>query len=236
MAHQDGRCASEAETIYVQQAAGCVMTADTTAGTAANPFCGLDKGAVALSPTRRLFVVRGTVPGTAWTLQGTATDPQISIVGQQSAVLAGGAFPGLRMMSANVFVRDLVIRRSEQIGISATSGSTLRLERVAVENNGGGGILLDGTAFEIVDTKVTGNGPGTSGAITWGGLLIQMPPAAGPVRLNRVTVTGNNGPGLSCTAGIEGAAVSATGNAAANVGPTCGITSCGAPSATCGAM
>jgi hypothetical protein len=107
---------------------------------------------------------------------------------------------------------------------------------VSVENNGGGGILLDGAAFEITDSKVTGNGPGSAGAITWGGLLVQSSPATGPAKLDHLTVSGNNGPGVSCASAIEGTAVSASGNAAADIGPTCGITSCGAPSATCGAM
>ena len=152
MSHQDGRCASEAETIYVQQGTSCTSVADPTGGNAAMPFCGLDKAAVALSSTRRLLVVRGTVQGTAWTLQGTAGDPQVSIVGQQSGAIAGGASPGLRLVTSDVFIRRLAVRRSEQIGISASSGSLVRMERVAVDNNGGGGILLDASSFDIVNT------------------------------------------------------------------------------------
>jgi hypothetical protein len=237
MAHQDGRCASDAETIYVQQTATCVTTADPTAGSATTPFCGLDKGAVALSATRRLFVVRGTVQGTAWTLQGSSTDPQSSIVGQQTGTLAGGASPGLRVVGADLYVRDLVVTLSAQIGISASGGSKLRLERVRIDTNRGGGVLLDGSAFDIRNTTVVGNGPGLlPGDVSWGGIRVQNAPAGGPAKLDRLTVQGNMGPGLLCTATVEGIAVSASGNSTTDIGPTCGITSCGAPSATCGAM
>jgi hypothetical protein len=237
MAHQDGRCASEAETIYVQQTATCVTTADPTAGSATTPFCGLDKGAVALSATRRLFVVRGTVQGTAWTLQGTATDPQISIVGQQTATLAGGASPGLRVVAADVYVRDLVVTLSAEIGVSASGGSKLRLERVRIDTNRGGGLLVDGSAFDVRNTTVVGNGPGLlPGDISWGGIRVQNLPAGGQAKFDRVTVQGNLGPGLLCMTAVEGVAVSASGNSTTDIGPTCGINSCGAPSATCGAM
>jgi hypothetical protein len=236
MSHQDGRCASESETIYVQQTTSCVSTADPASGTSATPFCGFDKASVALSPTRRLFVVRGTVQGTAWTLQGAAGDAQVSIVGQQNGVVAGGASPGFRIVAADVFVRDVIVRRSEQVGIAASGGATLRLENVGVETNGGGGVLLDASAFEIANSHVTGNGPATLGPITWGGVLIQNPSPSGPARLTRVSVTGNNGPGISCTGAIEGLGVLATGNTPVDVGTTCGFTSCGTASATCGAM
>jgi hypothetical protein len=236
MAHQDGRCATEAETIYVQQATACTTTSDPASGTSATPFCGFDKAAVALSSTRRLFVIRGTVQGAAWTLQGAAGDAQISVVGQQSAVIAGGASPGIRVIASDVFIRDLTVRRSEQIGISAASGSTLRTNHVTIETNGGGGLLVDGSAFEISNTVITGNGPGMLGPITWGGVLIQSPPPNGPARLSGVSVTNNNGPGISCTGTIDGSGVLATGNSPVDIGQACGITSCGASSATCGAM
>jgi hypothetical protein len=236
LAHQDGRCASEAETIYVQQTATCVATADPTAGSATTPFCGLDKGAVALSPTRRLFVVRGTVQGTAWTLQGTATDPQISLVGQQTAVLAGGASPGLRIVGANLFCRALKITRSVDVGIVVSGAATLRLEDSSVDNNGGGGVLLQQSSFDLRNVTVSDNGPGTLNLATWGGIAIVDPPANGSKRLQRVSIVQNKGPGLSCSTVVDGDGVRADQNSTVDVNPTCGVTSCGAPSATCGAM
>jgi hypothetical protein len=236
MAHQDGRCASEAETIYVQQVTSCTSVADPASGGATTPFCGLDKGASALSTMRRLFVVRGTVQGTAWTLQGAAGDPQVSIVGQQSATIAGGASPGLRVVAANAYVRDLRVTRSVDVGITASSGSSIQLERVAVDNNGGGGILLSTSAFSLRNVRVTENGPGTLGLATWGGILVQDQPAAGPAKVDSSTVELNKAPGISCSSAISGSGVSASNNSTIDISPTCGITSCGAPSATCGAM
>lgn len=237
MAHQDGRCASEGETIYVQQTAACTATADPAGGTSAAPFCGFDKAAVALSSTRRLFVIRGTVQGAAWTLQGAARDSQVSIVGQQSAVIAGGASPGLRIVGADVYARSITVTLSAQIGIDASGGSFLHLDDVKVDTNRGGGILLDASQFDIRNTTVTGNGPGLlPGDISWGGLRIQNAPATAPLNLDLVSITGNAGPGLLCTSAIQGNGVFATNNSTLDVGPTCGITSCGAPSATCGAM
>jgi hypothetical protein len=237
MAHQDGRCASEAETIYVQQVATCASVADPASGGATTPFCGLDKGASALSPTRRLFVIRGTVQGTAWTLQGAPGDAPVSIVGQQSATIAGGASPGLNVVSADLYVRQVLVTLSAQIGISASNGATLRLDAVKVDTNRGGGILIDASRFDIRNTVVTGNGPGLlPGDVSWGGMRVQNPPATAPLDLNLVTITNNAGPGLLCTSAIQGAGVRASANSTIDVGTACGITPCGAPSATCGAM
>lgn len=236
MAHQDGRCASEGETIYVQQIPACTDTTDPTAGTAAMPFCGLGKAAVALSAARRLFVIRGTVQGTAWTLQGTIGAPQISLVGQQTATIAGGASPGLRILTADVYVRDVVITLSAEIGINAANDSVLRLDGVKVDTNRGGGILLDASRFDIRNTIVTANGPGLlPGDISWGGIRIQNAPATGPSDLTRVTIRGNSGPGLLCTTAVQGTGVLAIANSTLDIGSTCGVTACGAPSPTCGA-
>jgi hypothetical protein len=236
MTHQDGRCASEGETIYVQQSPACTSASDPTAGTLVLPFCGLDSAVVALSSTRRLFVVRGTVQGTSSTIQATAGAPQISVVGQQTAVVAGGASPGLRIAGADVYVRDLRLTRSVDVGISAGTGSILRLERVAVDNNGGGGILLDTSAFELRSVSVTENGPGTLGLATWGGLAIVNPPPGGPARLELLTIELNKGPGLSCTGAIDGAGILADHNSTVDISPTCGIATCGTASPTCGAQ
>jgi hypothetical protein len=158
-------------------------------------------------------------------------------VGQQGAKIAGGASPGLRVVGANLYVRDLVITLSAETGVAASGGSTLRLDGVRIDTNRGGGLLLDGSAFDVRNTTVVGNGPGLlPGDISWGGIRVQNAPSAGPARFERVTVQGNMGPGLLCTTAVDAAAVSASGNSTTDIGPTCGISSCGAPSATCGAM
>jgi len=237
MSHQDGRCASDAETIYVQQTATCATAADPSAGTSNNPFCGADKAAVALSTSRRLIVIRGTVQGASWTLQGSTGDPQVTIIGQQTGTIAGGASPGLQLVGANVFLRDLVVTLSAQIGISASGGSTVRLDHVRIDTNRGGGLLLDSSSFDVKDTTIAGNGPGLlAGDVTWGGIRVQNTPTNAMATFEGITVQGNLGPGILCTTPVTGTSVSAANNSTTDIGPTCGIASCGAPSATCGAM
>jgi hypothetical protein len=65
MAHQDRRCASDAETIYVQFTPACTSDSILTAGTPTVPFCNLSPAVIALSMARRVIVVRGTVGGTS---------------------------------------------------------------------------------------------------------------------------------------------------------------------------
>jgi hypothetical protein len=51
------------------------------------------------------------------------------------------------------------------------------MDTCAVTNNPGGGILLNGAAFDIKNTTVTGNGPATfGGATAWGGILVKTFP------------------------------------------------------------
>jgi hypothetical protein len=114
-------------------------------------------------------------------------------------------------------------------------GATLILDSVTVTGNSGGGILLDGAAFNITNTAVTNNGPGDLMGTTWGGVRVQGSSSAGPRNLNLVTIQNNGGPGISCTAAVQGMGVLATGNSAVDISPTCVITSCGTASAACGA-
>src|SRR5690606_10407880 len=102
-----------------------------------------------------------------------------------------------------------------------------------VRDNTGGGVLIDGAAFTIKNTRVSGNGPGQFGPTSWGGILI-LDPSSGS-GLERVSVVDNQGPGVSCAIPVEGIGVFATGNPVANIAPTCQITSCSPQGPTCGA-
>jgi hypothetical protein len=117
------------------------------------------------------------------------------------------------------------------------------MDTCAVIDNPGGGILLNGAAFDIKNTTVTGNGPGTSpvSGAAYGGIRIDTLPASGPTALNLLTIQNNKQVGLSCPGSGAGAgpitAVLASGNAGGDIGPTCGFTSCGSDGgATCGAQ
>jgi hypothetical protein len=190
--------------------------------------------AVASMTTRNLIVVRGPVGSAASGISiGTR---EISIVGQLSAVIAG-IDPGLHVTAGDVFVRNVKFGPSPSVGCQADVGSTLRLDHVVVTGNSGGGILIKSAAFDIQNTTVTNNGPGAEGAINWGGILVLNPPAAGPAKLRLVTVQNNMNNGISCSAQLTMASeVLSTGNASPDISPTCGFTSCGTASATCGAQ
>lgn len=237
MSHQDGRCAKTAETLFVENKPECVMaTAAADAGSPQKPFCRLRDALFGVSgtPARKVVVVRGLVADGEGSITGA--QGQITIVGQQNAVLAASGDPGLSVNGSDVFVRDIKIGGSQREGVTARNGAVLRLERVAVDRNAGGGVLVDGSGFEIRNSAITGNGPGTIGTTTWGGVLVQNPRSAGPAVLDLVTILNNQGPGLSCSTAVQGTGVLATGNAPVDVNPTCGITSCAAAGPMCGAQ
>jgi hypothetical protein len=226
MAHVDGRCASVAETIYVQKS-GC--SANGT-GTTTDPFCNAQQAIDALTATRRLIVVRGTVDGFAWGGSGK----QVTVVGQSNAMLAGGSNPAISVSGGDLYVRDLTATLSAAPAVSATLGAVLRLNHVKVTNCPGGGILIDNAGFELTDVLVSGNGPGTFGVANWGGILINNP-ASSPKKLDRVSATDNKPVGISCSASVSGSGVLATGNTGGvDISPTCSINSCSPASSTCG--
>jgi hypothetical protein len=101
------------------------------------------------------------------------------------------------------------------------------MDRCKVADNPGGGILLNGAAFDIRNTTVTGNGPNTD-STPWGGIYVQSLPASGATNLTFVTIQNNPGPGLVCASAtaIQGTGVLATGNTLSQISTSCGVTSC----------
>jgi hypothetical protein len=133
------------------------------------------------------------------------------------------------------------------MGVNATplSGNavTLYMSGCKIMNNTGGGILLNGAAFDIQNASVTDNGPGSFGSslpTQWGGILVNSPPTAGPAVLNQLTIQNNNPVGIVCSETITGTGVLATGNNN-STNPAyqisgCGFTSCTAAGTGCGAQ
>lgn len=232
MAHQDGRCATDGEAIYVSNASGCSDTA-TGAGTAAQPFCTLEPAAKAVSSTRDLVVVRGAV--TAAT-SAFSTSSESSIVGQQSAVIASVGASALQLaLGSKLYARDVSITAVSGVGVMTGASSALRLEHVTVANSSKGGIQVGGGAFDISNSTISGNGPGADGAVSWGGIYVQFPPPTGPARLRLVTLTDNKAAGITCTTAITGTGVFAARNGV-DINSTCGFAACSPASATCGAQ
>jgi hypothetical protein len=237
MNHGDGHCATSAETIVVQMKDGCVATAtgaNTSVGTSAMPVCSMQPLTQLIDAGRRLVVVRGTVQAASAALPA-AGGGEISIVGQSSAVIAGGASPGLQVSGGQVYVRSVAFKSSTLAGIRATA-SMLRLDGVLVDNNTGGGVFVDASQFAVLNSTISNNGPAQEGTTVWGGMYVSNLPAGASKLLQRVSIQNNKGPGLICSGGITGSGVLAVGNSTLEIGSGCMVTSCGAaPSATCGA-
>jgi hypothetical protein len=230
----DGHCAAPGETIYVQN--NVTTCSETGPGTSAQPLCSLQP-VPALLPSRSLVVVRGTVSGGNWTYAGQGTGT-LFIVGQQAAsILALGAVAAIfNMQSGAAYIRSVKFPSSAVVGIQA-KGGTLTLNKVTVDSCMGGGILLDGAAFDIENTTVTNNGPGQQ-PVVWGGILVNSLPASGSELLKLVSIQSNMAPGLTCSAGsgIQGDGVFASGNSTLNVTTACNVTPCSPMSPTCGAQ
>jgi hypothetical protein len=235
MAHIDGHCAVAAETIYVQEE-GSVTCSDTPPGPPAvaatkdAPVCSLQVGLGLVSASRPLVVVRGTVYSGNAAVVATTEPFVYSIVGKQSAA-ATSLNSALTLKSGTVYIRDLKLGSPYSTALTATGG-TLKLDHVMIDGAGKGGILLDGAAFDIRYTLVSNSGPGTVEADQIGGIFVRTLSASGPKVLTNVTLQGNMPYDLSCVGPIMAMGVlTSTG-----VDGRCGITTCAAPSPTCGAL
>ena len=61
----DGHCATDAESIYVQNDTSiCTDAASSSGGTKTQPFCSMEPVVTALAPARDLVVVSGTILAT----------------------------------------------------------------------------------------------------------------------------------------------------------------------------
>jgi hypothetical protein len=239
MAHQDGRCATVEETLFVENKNGCNDTATGPgAGTLAQPFCSMQPVATFLSSTHDVVVIRGTVSGASWTFSGQGA-AETSMVGQRGAFVAAlGAVPAFGMTNGAIYIRGVKFSSSASIGVKA-AGGTLRLDTVTVDGCMGGGILLDGAAFDIRNTTVTRSGPGDDGGLPWGGIRIKNPPTSGINRIALSTVRLNDGGGISCSAmvdGMTGVLAVDNMNTPSQVGSACGFSSCEIAGPTCGAQ
>jgi hypothetical protein len=242
----DGHCATDAETVYVQNVAGTCSDTATGAGSVTIPFCSLQKGVGnAKASAKAVVVVTGSLA------QGSAiVSPTIplTIVGKSNGTITPDTgTDGIAITSGTVYLRNLTVQgvttagSQTGIGINATSGSTLNMNGCKVTNNVGG-MLLNGAAFDIENTTVSNNAAGTFSGIRWGGILVNSLPASGSTIFRQVTVQNNAQVGLECLTAITAStSVLATGNNNGSTDPAdqvsgCGFTSCAAASTTCGAQ
>lgn len=261
----DGHCATTGEVIYVEfNPSGC-PGAD---GSSTKPFCTPNDAVARLADGVNVIVIRGpaadrmtlnttgfspvivgknnaSVPATAATAIQVMSDNvlirDLTVTGGTAITSKGIVVSG---SSTALTLSNVRVNLGMGLGIQAGTGTQFVMKGCTVENNlgmngmGGGGILLDGGNFTIDNTTVSNNGPGDDSGTTWGGLRIKNVPPTGPKILHLVTVKDNKNTGISCTGGVNGMGVLATGNGGGveiTTG-TCGFSSCAMAGADCGSQ
>jgi hypothetical protein len=230
MSHQDGRCATPAETIYVQNSTGCPAPSPARTGTKASPFCRLDDVQASFSAQSAvdLIVVVGPdpVPSASGIFQPPTSQTKLSLVGQAVGTIAGGAYPGLHISGSDVYLRGLTITASTGTGVVAESASTLRLDGVTISSNQKGGLQVTNSNYDIRNSLFAGNGSGTVNAATFGGVFLGTSPGT-PARFDFNTVVQNQDRGVVC--GAAGQTINAsllTGNMGGGSGVLPDVSTC----------
>jgi hypothetical protein len=229
MAHQDGRCATDAETVYVEDSTSCSTTVGATSGTNAKPYCDTETALSALSASRRLMVARGSAAGFDY----SSSAGQLTVVGQLNGALYPGSTSSCVSVSdgANLYIRDFVCNTNFNAPAITVNSATIYMQRMVIFNSGGG-ILLDASNFEIIDSIISDNQLGTIGATPFGGIGIANPPSTGLKVLQNISLIDQNNPNdIACSAAITGSGIYAPDN---KVGTACGVSTCSTLSASCG--
>ncbi|MCG5055339.1 MAG: hypothetical protein KA712_20435 [Myxococcales bacterium] len=175
MDHEDGRCASAAETVVVQ---GTNLQA-----------------ALEASQGKALVLVKGNTKEAIYAGPG-----KIAIIGAGATrpIISGGGVtsPGLDVTGGEVFLRNLEFQLSNP-GLKAKA-STIHIRNCSVSKNRGG-IVLDDAAFTIENTSASDNDEGMYSNNRFGGILVQSPRS--PKRLRNVQINDNKEAGLKCIGG-----------------------------------
>jgi len=237
MAHQDGRCATDVETAYVQFVGACSTAPNGGNGSSATPFCSLGSAVLNLPTSAKLILVIGSVGGSATPIQTSPGGTQLSIIGQAMAAIGSPGSPvaNLIIEGASVYMRNLTIKNSLDVGLSVNTGAMIELDTVTFDSNSKGGLLADSSGFDIRNSTFTTNGPGDAMGAAWGGIRVQgITPVT--ATLEDVSIVNNGQVGMSCAWAVSGTGVYASGNSGGvNVSPTCGITTCPTLTTGCGA-
>lgn len=192
-----GRCATEAETIYVKNSSSCTGGL----GTATSPYCDTQAAVNAVTSTKRVILVKGPATDVLAPISSTPAGALISIIGQDNPTTSAGAAFGIHVTAGDVYIRGLTVANgTSKVGIQVDSGATLRLDRCFVVNNAGGGLLVQsGASFDIRNTVFHKNGGGQVGPVDFGGVyLAGSAPNSGPSRFWFNTITENQQAGVVC--------------------------------------
>jgi hypothetical protein len=191
----EGRCAKDEETIYVENASPCSMAGGE--GRSAMPFCQPQRALAVVNATRRIIRIRG--PQELSSLDISASGGPITIIGQDEAKITSPASIGIQIRSGNVHIRGLA-SVGNQTGIVIAPGATVQLNRVLVEINREGGLLIsNGATFDVSNSVFANNGRGSSGPTRFGGVFLGTPGAGRTGRFRASTVVGNLDVGVVCS-------------------------------------
>lgn len=201
MFHQNGRCASDAETIYVQNSAGC----SGGTGTLASPYCRSQDGINAVTAAKRVVVMRGTVALGIWT--SSSTGGQISVFGQNNATISPGVDIGVHIISGDVYIRGLNVQgggvSAVNAGIVVDTGATVHLDRCVISKNAGGLLVHNGAGFEIANSVFAVNQTGTGDFGAFGGVSLGSKGTGLPGTFWFNTVVDNQQLGVVCTSNTQ---------------------------------
>ena len=200
-----GRCELPEDVLWVDCGAGTCPGQ----GTPAEPFCDLGDALAAVQPGQAVRITGGACPGPF-----TVATADITVYGSGSAVLEAAGCPALVVDGVTAVVRDLTVGGSgAEGGVAAVNGASLHLydslitdsgcvgvrcegslcelHRNRILSNSGGGVLVQGADFRLVNNIVAANGSNTS---PFGGVSLDAP-GASPAVFWHNTVADNIGQG-----------------------------------------
>jgi hypothetical protein len=197
-----GTCPSTSEVSVVDGSQTCPGK-----GSKGNPFCSI---ALALAATPKYILVRsGTYPAITidkskdlygaspqTTIIGDpATCPSLQITSGAAVVAAGFTVRGGVLISGSsteaMLVQDAIGPSATCVGVTSAGGSVgpvnVTVRSSVLSGNLGGGLLLDGRSFEVVNSFIVENGTSSS---SLGGASLKWQPASVASFVNN-TVAGN---------------------------------------------
>jgi hypothetical protein len=227
MSHQDGRCATDPETVYVENRPTCSMV-PTVGGTSAVPFCSPQFGIDAAGSVKRLVLLRGTMPLVSFVV--TSNPGEISVISKDGSIIDHGAAIGIHLTRGQLYVRGVTVGPGSGPGVVADGGavSVLRLDRCQILANGGG-LLINNAGFDIVNTVIANNTEALvppAGPTTYGGVYLRSA-AGAPTTFRYNTIVGNQNIGLVCFGAYVTSSLIVANNALAPVAGPCVLSGAG---------
>jgi hypothetical protein len=195
----DGHCAvAGTEVVYAGKGDWCTGSGGGD-GSRDRPFCMTSEAVGALGAQRNVLAIRGAMPVGPVTVAAPAVVSLLVVGGAGASILTGaGDAAGIHVSGAiNLTVRDLSITGAA-IGLLADNGAHVVVTRCVLRANLKGGVQISDGSYDITNSIIAGNGPGTVPPTTsWGGVYLG---ATATGRLANDTVVANNQVGVVCAA------------------------------------